>query len=385
VEAGHSILISLPKEFERFAKDFKLNYTIQGKDDITGLLNETPDTSGLLEWMKRVIDQQFDEYVPVLKDYDLFIAHNTEFAAPHIAEYCKKPLIRTALGPLLPSRHIFPPMFPVLYPPKFLRPALMWKLLNTGLNLMMLKNLNRRRAALGMTPIKDQGEYAPTHSDNFLIYSPSLGEIDPDWPYKWHAGGYCFSDGLAYDETVVEALVKFIKKDQKPTLFFTFGSCKHKKMNDICEWLYDICRSHSWKLVVGAGWFFTKNGERPDLYVLSGVVPHNLILPYFDAVVHHGGSGTTHSVARAGRPQLILPILLDQSYFARRVDQLHAGPRAPKISRLTRAKLEAKVVDLMENPTYTEGAAALAAKINAEDGVEAFVKYVERFDNGHKK
>jgi UDP:flavonoid glycosyltransferase YjiC (YdhE family) len=101
----------------------------------------------------------------------------------------------------------------------------------------------------------------------------------------------------------------------------------------------------------------------------------------FKAIIHHGGSGTTHSVARAGKPQLILPSLLDQFYFSKRVEMLSAGPAAPKIKSLNERKLEAKLLDLMGNDAYKKGSAALAQKIKAEDGVESLLAYIERVVN----
>ena len=53
-----------------------------------------------------------------------------------------------------------------------------------------------------------------------------------------------------------------------------------------------------------------------------GSVPHSAVFPRVAAVVHHGGAGTTAAAARAGAPQVILPHLLDQYYWARRVEQL---------------------------------------------------------------
>ena len=43
------------------------------------------------------------------------------------------------------------------------------------------------------------------------------------------------------------------------------------------------------------------------------------------AVVHHGGAGTTTTVARAGAPQVVVPQMADQPYFAGRVADLGIG------------------------------------------------------------
>ncbi|GMO66592.1 MAG: glycosyltransferase [Treponemataceae bacterium] len=388
VKVGHEVLISIPKEFEKQATALSLNFMLQKEDEVTALVESTPNIKQLLDWMQRVIEQQFTEYIPLVKEYDMFIASNTEFAAAHIAEYCGKPVIRTGYAPLLPSKKIFPPVFPIVNPPAFLRPSIMWKMLNFGLDVMMLKFINKLRAQYGMKPIKSQGEYAPAHADNFLMYSPTLGEVDQKWPYRWHAGGYCFNDILPYDKKVFDELQNFVKKDSLPTVFFSLGSCTHKNRDAICAWLSDICTKRNYKLVVGAGWF--KAGAQllksDNLFVLDTYLPHGIVLPLFDALIHHGGAGTSHSSARSGRPQLILPILIDQFYFARRTKELGVSPGSPKsIAKCTRKFLENRIVEMLENPVYRKNAEDLAAKINAEEGLGAMYAYIERVASVYQK
>jgi vancomycin aglycone glucosyltransferase len=43
------------------------------------------------------------------------------------------------------------------------------------------------------------------------------------------------------------------------------------------------------------------------------------------AVVHHGGAGTTTTAARAGPPQVVVPQMVDQPYWAGRVADLGIG------------------------------------------------------------
>jgi vancomycin aglycone glucosyltransferase len=43
------------------------------------------------------------------------------------------------------------------------------------------------------------------------------------------------------------------------------------------------------------------------------------------AVVHHGGAGTTTTAARAGAPQVVVPQIADQPYWARQVAELGIG------------------------------------------------------------
>jgi UDP:flavonoid glycosyltransferase YjiC (YdhE family) len=376
---GHEVMLNIPLAFEQFAKQLAIPYTLQGHDDIIAMLEKSPDTKDILEWTRRVIQHQFNELPPLLANYDILVASNTEFAAPSIAEYCGKPYIRTAYAPLLPSKKIPPPVIPFPKPNPVFRPMFFWKLLGVGLNYLTLKTLNSGRKRLGLEPVKDQTQHAPMHADNLNLYSPALGEVDEGWQYQWTQAAYCFNDLLPYNEEVYEKLAAFIRKDDKPALFFTMGSITAEARERICVRLYDICQKYGWKFIVGAGWSGlgkTLRG-RGELFILDHVIPHKLFLSECAAVIHHGGSGTTHSAARAGIPQMAVPMIIDQFYWAYRTGVLGVGPGSVNTKSIGRGALEAKVAALMQNPCYKKNAAALGEKIRAENGVKLAADYIE--------
>jgi UDP:flavonoid glycosyltransferase YjiC (YdhE family) len=376
---GHAVTVSLPRLFEREARDAGVNYSLQAQDDIAGMVEGAPDTKNLLAWTRRVIKSQFEEFIPLLEHHDVLVAANTEFAAASVAEYCGKPLVRTAFGPFLPGRRIPPPVFPLAEPHPIIRPALLWTMLNLGLNLMVKKTLNEQRRALGMEEIKDQAEHAPANADNVLLYSRYLGETDPDWRYRWSIGGYCFNDSFPYDRELRRRFLDFVNKDPRPTLFFTLGSCNTEKRDLFARRLFEVCREQDYKLVVGCGWWklgaHLPSGEH--LFLLDKAIPHTLIFPHVDAFIHHGGSGTTHSAARVGKPQMALPLIIDQFYWASRIYTLGIGPEGANIGRVSKGELRRKVLDLMTNPSYQEKAAGLGALVRGEDGLRSACERIE--------
>jgi vancomycin aglycone glucosyltransferase len=56
-----------------------------------------------------------------------------------------------------------------------------------------------------------------------------------------------------------------------------------------------------------------------------GDVNQQMLFPRVAVVVHHGGAGTTTAAARAGAPQVIVPQMYDQHYWAGRVERLGIG------------------------------------------------------------
>jgi len=383
---GHSITLSLPEIFEKEAKAFDVEYLLQKSDDIGSMLEGAAQTSQsfkhILKWIRRAIDHQFEQFVPVVQEHDIFVSTNTEFAAVSIAEYCRKPIVRTAYAPLLPGKKIPPPIIPLSNTNRVLTPSVMWNLLNTGTNFMVKKTLNKNRKALGMPPIKDYATHAAGNACNYLMHSNYLGNTDPEWKFKWTIGGYCFNNSFDYDQTACEELMNFINGDDRPVIFFTLGSCDAKKKDIFCRRLSESCVELDYRLIVGSGW--SKTGSKlttnRNLFVMDKAIPHKLIFPHCNAIIHHGGSGTTHSVSAAGIPQMIIPLIIDQEYWASRVKELGIGSGKIKIS-VSKENLKIRIADLIENKKYKENAVSLSKKMNEEDGINAFCDYIETFAN----
>lgn len=107
IKRGHQVTLNLPQIFEKEAKAYQLDYVLQDFDDIQGMVSKAGEKSEgakpYLKWMRDVIDVQFKQLIPLLKEHDILIATNSEFAAASVADYCQKPFIRTAFALLYPA------------------------------------------------------------------------------------------------------------------------------------------------------------------------------------------------------------------------------------------------------------------------------------------
>ena len=66
-------------------------------------------------------------------------------------------------------------------------------------------------------------------------------------------------------------------------------------------------------------------GKLPSHVRVEDYVPLGRLLPHCDAILHHGGIGTTSQALAAGVPQVIRPMAFDQFDNAERVERLGAG------------------------------------------------------------
>jgi UDP:flavonoid glycosyltransferase YjiC (YdhE family) len=97
-------------------------------------------------------------------------------------------------------------------------------------------------------------------------------------------------------------------------------------------------------------------------------VPQGAVMAHASAMVGHGGSGSTLAAMAAGLPLAVVPLFADQPENAQRVADVGAGLRLDGVAGLGEA-----VGALLEDPSYREGARAVAAEIAALPPVERAV------------
>jgi UDP:flavonoid glycosyltransferase YjiC (YdhE family) len=102
-----------------------------------------------------------------------------------------------------------------------------------------------------------------------------------------------------------------------------------------------------------------------------GEVSHDWLFPRLAAVVHHGGSGTTHRAILAGVPNTAVPISFDQPYWGRRLAQLGVGAAPVPYRRLTPAALARAIRQMTGTPAIAARAKELSGVLSAKRGPTA--------------
>jgi vancomycin aglycone glucosyltransferase len=133
-------------------------------------------------------------------------------------------------------------------------------------------------------------------------------------------------------------LEAFLDAGERP-VYFGFGSIRAPE--GLSRVMIGAARALGRRSVVSRGWAdLSLVDEGPDCLAI-GEVNQQALFRRVAAVVHHGGAGTTTAAARAGAPQVVIPQLYDQPYWALRVEQLGIGaahtPGAPTTSSLASA------------------------------------------------
>jgi vancomycin aglycone glucosyltransferase len=179
--------------------------------------------------------------------------------------------------------------------------------------------LDAQRAALGLSPIDDVrshvvGDAPWLAADPVIAPWPTRG--DADAPFQ--SGAWLVRD----DRPLAPELEAFLDAGEPP-VYFGFGSIRAAP--DLSRTMIESARALGRRAIVSRGWgeLSTIDDGRDTLAI--GEVNQQALFPRVAAVVHHGGAGTTTVATRAGAPQVVVPQMYDQFYWARRVRELGIG------------------------------------------------------------
>jgi UDP:flavonoid glycosyltransferase YjiC (YdhE family) len=385
-DAGHDPTVATHEPFRPLVEGAGLRFAPLPGDPRSVL--ETDEAKRLLasgrsmvRFAKRfvgVLRPWFDELTtataPVVDAADMVVYTALSFAAWHQAQAQHKPTALASLQPFTPTRTFSSVAGGGADRGSFLNLAshrvteqLFWQPLRSPVN-------RWRVETLGLAPTPFWGPYRlleNTKEPQLLGFSPTLVPRPPDWPEHVRVTGAWFFDQPSVTPAGFDAFVD----GGDPPVYIGFGSMSDADGEWLARVAVDAARRANRRVVLGSGWAELAH-DGSDVFVL-GDVPHHLVFPKMAAIVHHGGAGTTHSAARAGVPQVVVPFFADQPFWACRVNDLCVGPPPVPRRTLDRDGL-AEAIRLALRVATVDRAARVGDRIRAERGDEAAVRRIEQ-------
>lgn len=232
-----------------------------------------------------------------------------------------------------------------------------------------------RSQELGLEPLGLRGPFPELRRQGEIQlcgFSAALVPRPRDWPCTVRVTGPWI---LEQDSRPDVALDLFVDAGDPP-VYVGFGSIVEGDARPLSEIAVEAARRAGRRLVLGAGWAGLSADLGDDVFVV-GDTPHQHLFPRMAAIAHHGGAGTTHTAARAGVPQIVVPFWADQPFWGRRVHETGAGPEPIPRKRLDSTRL-AVGIEQAVGDEHTHAAEALAIRIRRETGVEQAVRIIGR-------
>jgi rhamnosyltransferase subunit B len=221
------------------------------------------------------------------------------------------------------------------------------------------------------------GQFSP--HGTLAMYSELLGAVHPDYPPNTTVTGFTFYDRTTDQRAALSPDLRNFLSSGPPPLVFTLGSFAVNFPGDFYRVSREIARRLHKRavLLVGADQIASYSGEPADDAVfIADYARFSDLFPHAAAIIHHGGIGTTGQALRAGKPQLVVPVLIDQFDNAARVIRLGVARSLP-LKRYLTDRVEAELSALLSNPSYTTTAAKIGRQVSQEDGAEVAARVVD--------
>jgi sterol 3beta-glucosyltransferase len=283
------------------------------------------------------------------------------------AEFLGVKGVGAGMIPITPTDTFASPFLPQTWTPRVLNRA-SHRFVNAMLWRAFRDKTNAARANFKLPPRKS------VWTDRPMIYgvSPSLLPRPDDWPANVRLCGQWSPSNPAW--TPPPTLKEFLAAGEAP-VYVGFGSMTGFDNARLLDAL--IAALNGRRGLFHPGWSGVDPSALPDNILAIPDTPHDWLFPQTAAVIHHGGSGTSHTAARAGAPSIVVPFAGDQFFWAERLRLAGVAPAAIDGRRPT-AKAFSSAVDFAASDEVRSRAKTLGETMRAENGVLDTVRTLER-------
>jgi vancomycin aglycone glucosyltransferase len=343
-ELGQEVRICAPPDFREWMDTLGISFVPVGppvrQTTAPGpSVPVAPTPEQIRQLMDATVAGQFEAITAAAQDCDILVAGMAlQFALHSIAEQLRIPYVYAAWCPItLPSPHHAPPPLPAWIQPASDGSAdncTLWNQEAKRWNDHWAAAINVHRAAAGLAPVPDVRSYIFTDqpwlaADSMLAPWPETAELNVIQTGAW----------ILSDQRQLPPQLEAFLDAGEPPVYFGFGSMRASQ--DLGRTFIESSRAVGPRAIVSRGWagVTLPDGEPGCLSVDE--VNLQALFRRVAAVVHHGGAGTTTAAAQAGVPQVVVPQMYDQHYWAKRVADLGIGtahaPGVPTSRSLTEA------------------------------------------------
>jgi sterol 3beta-glucosyltransferase len=289
------------------------------------------------------------------------------FAGLSVAEKLGIPAIGAGMFPLTPTAEFPSPFLPPRRTPRWLNRfshhlvvQMLWRAFRKATN-------QARGAVLGLPPRRKPWASHP------MLYgiSPSLLPRPADWPSNAYICGQWVRPVQNWDPP--RSLRDFLAAGDAP-IYIGFGSMVGFDRNALLDSILAAVAGR--RALFYPGWSGTQGLQLPNNCLVIDDTPHDWLFPKTSLIIHHGGSGTTHSAARSGIPSIVLPFAGDQAFWAERLRMLGAAPDFTNVRHISATPL-ARAIGIAGSPQMRRRAASVGETMRTEDGLASAVKTIE--------
>lgn len=380
MESGHEVRLlagrsTLDEAWQASVPCAPLTGDIRGQTGteagIAGVVGkETPDmANALAQIANRHASSWLKDILEAGREADAILASGLAvFSGLSAGERLGLPVIGASFIPITPTRDFASPFLPPARWPGLINVAshhvvnnLIWRAMRGACN-------DARKTVAGLAPRRRAWSAHP------VLYgvSPTLLPPPPDWPARVRICGQWTPQAIGWSPP--PDLARFLRAGPPP-VYVGFGSMMGFDRARV--WGEVLAGLAGRRALLAPGWAGLDGVDAPSNVFVLGAAPHDALFQHVSTVVHHGGSGTSHSATRAGRPSVVVAFAGDQSFWGSRLHKL--GVAAPPLAghRVSAAAV-ARALEFAERDSVRARAMALGERMRMEDGPSLAVEILQR-------
>ena len=382
MKKGHDCLLAGPPEKSGWAKSIGCPYMPFGRD-VTALIDSMDSVlsvRSMVAFIKFVREEtvfQLKALAPLFKDADVAVASSLMFGASTVAEKLKRPYRYVAFTPQLFASGEHP--FPVVQHqglPRTLNRAY-WIAARLFDRFNITRVLNRYRKTDNLPLLSDAWDHI-LGDRPILACDKAVAKVPRDVTKKVIQTGYLH---LEIPLELNRQVLNFIEKG-RPVVYAGFGSMPPLDQKQKVTDLIKAAKATGCRMIIAAFW------QQEDLLEIDPDVlfvrqaPHRLLFPLMDLIIHHGGAGTTATAAAAGKPQIIVPLILDQCYHGQKLFESGIAARPILLKHMNSGTLETAMADLLGSRPIKLKAEQVGQSIDTQKSLKSAVRAVEACELG---
>jgi sterol 3beta-glucosyltransferase len=371
-ELGHEVYLSVTEEFQpRLANvDFnvlKLPGSIQHfvkKNGVSIIKNSIDFFPNVRPFVVKLLNTAAEQILEIKPDVVLY--HPTVLTAPIAAR---------SVGALSGLVEIIP----ILTPTKEFASAGLWTSNLGFLNKLTYKGVVLAEKLFFLETFKLSRKLKVRNKKqdfSLSLTSPALLKRPIDWPVNTHLVGPWYKKD---NEGLKQNVIDFVNR--KPTVYAGFGSMKKGNPEKIASEIIKGCKALNMQVIISSGWGGLSVGPQfkndPEVLFLDSV-SHSNLFPLVKVILHHGGIGTTHAALRAGTPSVIVPFIVDQPWWAHKLNKQKLGPKSLPLRKLRSKNVSKRITQALK---YKQSVIEVSQKMNEDKGIEETLRILEEYLN----
>jgi len=232
--------------------------------------------------------------------------------------------------------------------------------------------VNELRRDLGLPPTTPRAVRREQHEKRWPVMHGFSEHVVPR-PKDWRSGldvvGYWFAPTRDWEPP---AELRDFLADGPPPVYFGYGSGSENVAGRLSEITAEVARKAGVRAVVS-----TVDVYGDDM-ISVGHVDLDWLFPRMQALVHHGGAGTTALGLRAGVPAVTTPVFVDQHFWGGRLVKLGASPDSVRYQKLDPDRLVTALRRAVDDPSHQARTREIGARLQAEDSAQPVLDLVRR-------